>query len=137
MSKRLLVILAAVIGTVATFYLASLLGADLVVPEEFGDMSVTMEMPVGVVVGFTFVIGLVAWALATILERATSNARNIWTFLAVVALAGSIPGVYQLGLEGADLVWQVLLHVVFGAILIAGFYGTFPSNQDDNPASDR
>lgn len=135
MSRRLLVILAAVIGTVVTFYLASLLGADLVVPEEFGDMSVTMEMPVGVVVGFTFVIGLVAWALATILERATSNARNIWVFLALAALAGSIPGVTQLGQEGADLVWQILLHVVFGAILIGGFIGTFPDGHDDGASS--
>ncbi len=137
MSTRLLVILAAVIGTVLTFYLASLFGADLVVPEEFGDMSVTMEMPVGVVVGFTFVIGLVAWALATILERATANARNIWIFLAVVVLAGSIPGVFQLGLEGADLVWQIVLHVVFGAILIAGFVGTFADGGTSDPTSDR
>lgn len=130
LGRRPLTVIVAVVATVAVFLLASALDADLRVPLEFGNMDETQPMPFGVVVAITTVLGLLAWALATVLERATKNARGVWTLVAAFLALGSIPAVFQLGLEGSALVWQILLHLVFGGILIAGFWPTFSGRTD-------
>jgi hypothetical protein len=131
MSRRIVAIVSAVVATVAAFFLAKAAGAELSVPAEIGgDMSVTQEMPVGAVVIFTLVVSLLSWGLAALLERFTTKARTIWVIVAAIVFAGSLASVFRLGLDGSDAVWQSALHLVFGVILVAGFWGTFKTSTE-------
>lgn len=126
MSRRIFAIVFSIVATVAAFFLAKAAGADLLVPAELGgDMTNTQEMPVAAVVIFTAAMGLLAWGLAVVLERFTSRARLIWLIIALVVVIGSFASMFQLGIGGTDAVWQGSLHLVFAAILITGFWGTF------------
>ena len=77
----------------------------------------------------TIVVGLAAIVVAAVLDRFIGNGKRVWSIVAITILALSFLLVFPLELEGATLVWQVILQV-FALILIGGFWKTWP---DDVP----
>jgi predicted permease len=136
LSRRPLTIFVAVVATVVVYLMGTSLGAAFKVPAQLGNMDETRALTIGVVVAITTILGFLAWALATVLERATKNARGVWTVVALFLTLGSLPAVFQLGLEGSAVFWQILLHVVFGGLLIAGFWPTFGSALGSQPSTE-
>lgn len=74
-----------------------------------------------VMVAFTtFVAGLLAWGVATLLERA--GKARWWPFVGSTALAISMIGpTYQS--DGESAVALIILHLVVAVVLITGFAG--------------
>ena len=90
----------------------------------------TMDMTAANVLLLTIVVGLAAIVVAAVLDRFIGNGRRVWSIVAITILALSFLLVFPLELEGATLVWQVILHLVFALILIGGFWKIWP---DDGP----
>jgi hypothetical protein len=73
----------------------------------------------------TAVTGLAAIAVAAALDRFTGNGKRVWTIGALVVLVGSIIPLFTMDLGGVTLLWQLVLHLVFGLTLIWGFWKTW------------
>lgn len=125
MIRRLVVVSLAILATVGVYLVARSMDVELLIPASFGEGDATTPMPLSMVLGFTVALGLLGWVLAEVLDRATTNGRNVWAVIAAVVMIGGLPPVFQLGLTTAGLVFQVALHLVFGLILIIGFWPTF------------
>lgn len=121
--KRLQVIVTAVIVTLVLFFIAVAAGADLQV--RTGPNVDIEEMAWINVVILTVVVGLLAWGLAAILDR-VKNGRVIWTAIASIVLIASFGTFAQVDLDTTGLVWQAALHLVFGLIVIIGFWVFWP-----------
>jgi Family of unknown function (DUF6069) len=109
-------IVGATAATAAVWVTARGLGADLTA----GGRAVTLPA----VVVTTVVVGLAAWALLAVLERATRRAATAWTCVAVavllLSLAGPLGGAETAGGTAA----LVAMHLVAGAVLIPGLRRT-------------
>jgi len=75
-------------------------------------------------VGIDFVVGasligsLAGWALLVVLERRTSQARTIWTAIAVLALLASFSLPLFAGVSTSTQVTLAVMHVAVAAVLI-------------------
>jgi hypothetical protein len=114
---------------------AALVAAVLVwvVARTVFDLDLVVEQPgrpateVGVdqVVVFSVVPGLVGWGLLAVLERfAAARARAVWTAIASIVLLLSFLPLVQVEATGGTKAALVLMHVVVGVALIAGFWRT-------------
>ena len=121
-TTRALSVLAATAAAVALWVVAAPIGgADLTVQQ--GDQE-PMEIGVALVVATALVAGLAGWGLLAVLGRATRRPRTVWTVVAVIALALSLlPPLTAEATSGAH-VTLVLMHIVVGAVLIAGLRRT-------------
>jgi len=122
-SKRLPVIVAGVVATLVLFFIATGFGADLQV--RTGQDAPIEDMVWSDVVLITVVPGVLAWGLAALLDRGR-NGRVIWTLVALIVLVVSFGLFAQLDLDTAGIIWQGALHLLFGLIVIAGFWVFWP-----------
>lgn len=109
-----LVIAAAVLAALVVWVLAQLLGVETVVGR---GGAISTVGPIDVVVA-TVVAGLAAWAVYSLMSRNLRTARW-WPFTASTALAVSVIGPSWLA-DGASAVALICMHLVVGAVLIAG-----------------
>jgi hypothetical protein len=112
---RALAILASAGATLTLWTIAHpLAGVDLVVDTGSGPTTVT---PIAVVLS-TVVAGLAAWALLALLERLTSRAAAVWTWIACAVLAISLLGPIGSAVGGGATVALVAMHLATGAVLV-------------------
>lgn len=128
MVSRITVTALAVVAALGTFLLAGAVDVAPQVRARDGGGE-TMDMTAANVLLLTIVVGLAAIVVAAVLDRFIGNGKRVWSIVAITILALSFLLVFPLELEGATLVWQVILQV-FALILIGGFWKTWP---DDVP----
>ena len=113
---RVLGVAGATLAAVAVWVVAvPILGTHLVV--RFGN-SAPQSVEFGAVVGASLVASLLGWGLLAMLERFTSNARMIWTGVAIVVLAVSFSLPLGAGTTESTKVALALMHVAAAAVLI-------------------
>ena len=96
-----------------------LIGVDLVVSTGSGQVRAED------VVFAATVVSLLAWLVASQLERHVQRPRQWWGFLTSAALAISMIGPSYLA-DGSSAVALICLHFVTAAVVIAGFGATLP-----------
>jgi hypothetical protein len=64
------------------------------------------------------VIGLIAWAVRSGLDRISDHPERAWTILAVVTLAISLLGPLGSGVDGASKAVLAAMHVATAAVFI-------------------
>src|ERR1700730_3093530 len=113
---RVLGVAGATLAAVAVWVVAvPILGTHLVV--RFGN-SAPQSVEFGAVVGASVVASLLGWGLLAMLERFTSNARRIWTGVAIGVLAVSFSLPLGAGTTESTKVALALMHVAAAAVLI-------------------
>jgi len=113
---RVLGVAGATLAAVAVWVVAvPVLGTYLVV--RFGN-SAPQSVGFGFVVGGSLVASLLGWGLLVMLERFTSNARMIWTGLAIGVLAVSFSLPVGAGTTESTKVALALMHVAAAGVLI-------------------
>jgi hypothetical protein len=113
---RVLGVAGAMVAAVAVWIVAvPVLGTQLVV--RFGD-SAPQSVDFGFVVGGSLAAALLGWGLLVVLERFTSNARMIWTGLAIAVLAGSLSLPLGAGTTESTKVALALMHVAAAGVLV-------------------
>lgn len=122
MRERVRVSVLAVVSAVVFYYIASgLFGATLKV----GGGVEERDMTVVDVVVITVASSILAILAATLLQR-LRRGREIWLAVATLVLVVSMASLGQVDLSTADVIWQGLLHAVFGLLLVIGFYVGWP-----------
>lgn len=118
MSVRWCTVVAAVVAAVVVWLVAvPAAGVDLVATPVGGS---TTHITFAAVLVATAVVALAGLGLLVLLERRSSKGLRIWTIIAAVVLAGSLGSPLGGQSTGAKVV-LLLLHLVVGAVLIAGF----------------
>jgi hypothetical protein len=126
MISRITVTAYAVVVTLVTYLLAEWVNADLQVPDPIGSFGgATRDMTAFDVLLVTCAVGLFAIGSAAVLDRFIGNGKRVWSIVAVVILVGSIIPLFSMDLGGVTLLWQLMLHLVFGLTLIWGFWKTW------------
>ena len=126
MTERIRVSGLAIVSTVVLFFVATgLFNANLMV----FSTDDPAQMTVLNVFLFTVLASALAILLASVLDRFAWG-RTAWTIVALVVLGASIISVFGLDLAAGDLIWQALLHAVFGLLIIVGFYVGWPERHD-------
>lgn len=64
--------------------------------------------------------GLAGWGLLAVLERSASRPGRVWTFVAVAVLILSLLGPLGSAVGGAATAVLIVMHLVVGAVLLAG-----------------
>ena len=123
MSDRLRVVGLAIVASLVFFFVVQALGANLLV--QMGPGGSIEDMTWINVLLVTVSFGVLAIALAWILDR-FSWGKTAWTVIAAVVLVASFAVLGPLRLNTSDLIWQALLHSVFGLLVIIGFYVGWP-----------
>jgi Family of unknown function (DUF6069) len=72
----------------------------------------------GQVMIVTALVGLSAWGLLGVLERATPRARAIWTVIAVIVLVFSLLGPLWSGVNAWSKVVLACMHIGAAAVII-------------------
>lgn len=114
-------IVAATAVTSAIWAAARCLGADLTA----NDTAVTLPA----VIATTVLVGLAAWALLAILERATRRAATAWTCVAVAVLLLSLAGPVGGAATGGGKAALAAMHLAAAAVLIPGLRRTTRRSQ--------
>ncbi|MBB5781902.1 DUF6069 family protein [Nonomuraea jabiensis] len=115
--RLLLTVIAAPAAALAVWALAvPLAGAALTV--RTGGATQTVG-PVSVIVA-SLVVGLAGWALLAVLERRVARPGRVWTITALVVLVLSLFGPLGSAAGLAATLVLMLLHLVVGAVLVAG-----------------
>jgi len=118
----LTVVLSATAAAVAIWIVATAAGADLTV--SFGPGQPIQRVTVVNVVVAALVGSLAGWGLLALLRRFTTNARAIWTVIAVVALMLSLGGPLTTTAAGSTKVWLIAMHLAVATVLIVGLRRT-------------
>ena len=122
MSERLRVSALAIVSALVFFFVATgLFNAEL----QAGTSGDIRDLTFIDVTALTLFSSALAIGLAAVLDRFRWG-RTAWTIVAFVVLASSILTVFGLQLTTADLIWQTVLHGIFGLLLIIGFYVAWP-----------
>lgn len=116
--RRLPVVVLAPLAALTTWAIARLLGVDLVLKSErtVGAVDVVAAALIGAMAG---------WLVVRLLERHTRNPRAAWPLVGSTALAASTIGPTWLA-DGTSAVALIMVHVVTGVVVIAGFARTLP-----------
>lgn len=124
-ARRLVTVIGAVLATaLAWTVIEGIAGFDLQAPA-FDDSSASQDVGLGEAIISSLVAGLAAWGLLALLERYVSQARRIWTALAVTGLVLSLGGPLSgTGIDSTNRSLLVLLHLIVAAVLIPFFYRT-------------
>src|ERR1700733_1055687 len=113
---RILGVAGAVIAAVAVWAIAvPLLGVQLLV--KFG-AGAPQSVGIGFVLGASLIGSLAGWGLLVVLERRTSQARTIWTGIAVLAVLASFSLPLFAGVSTSTKVTLAIMHVAVAAVLI-------------------
>jgi ABC-type Co2+ transport system permease subunit len=117
-NRRAVVIVLAPAAALATWAVARLAGADLVLKSG-------STVNAASVFAAAVLAALAGWFVARLLERRTTRPRYWWALLSSTALAVSITGPTWLA-DGVSAVALIALHLVTGAFVIAGIARTLP-----------
>ena len=115
------VVLAATAAAVAIWVVATLVGAELTV--SFAGQPIQKVTVVNVVVA-ALVGSLAGWGLLALLRRFTTNARAIWTVIAIVFLLFSLGGPLLATASAGTKVALVAMHLAVGTVTIMGLRRT-------------
>ncbi|RJK98327.1 hypothetical protein D5H78_01030 [Vallicoccus soli] len=120
-ARRALTAPAAALAALVTWALAvPVLDVDLAVRQ--GGTETTVAAPA--VAAAAVVAALAGWALLAVLERAVRRPRTAWTAVAGVVLVLSLGAPLGSGVGGGAQAVLALLHVVVGAVVVAGLRPT-------------
>jgi hypothetical protein len=72
----------------------------------------------GAVIGLTLVASLTGWAILAALERRASNAREIWTAVALVVLVASLGLPLAGGTTISSQIALAMMHIAAAGVLI-------------------
>jgi hypothetical protein len=115
-------VLGATAAAVAIWIVATLAGADLTV--SFGPGQPIQKVTVINVVVAALVGSLAGWGLLALLRRFTTNARAIWTVIAIIfallSLGGPLSTISSVGTK----VSLVAMHLAVATVLIVGLRRT-------------
>jgi hypothetical protein len=111
---------------VAWAVLSPLAGIDLKAEQGTSTIDVTV---VSVFVAAT-AMACAGWGLLALLERRTVNARKIWTILAAAACVPSLGSPLVSGIGIGAKLGLASLHLIVGAVVIAGLRRTALSARD-------
>ena len=123
MVSRITVTGVAVTAALVVFLVAKEIGIDLQIPN-IGSQPTTDMGPENVLL-VSILVGFGAMGVAGFADRYTADGRLSWSIVALAVLAGSFVPLSQLNLSGMTLIWQALLHIVYGLVLIGGFWATW------------
>ena len=112
---RLIAVAVAVAAPLIVWVVASLAGASL---EVTSPLAGTMRIDALLVIVTAVALALAAWGVLALLERFTSNARRVWTIIAVAVLVLSVPPLAFLDATVGTKVALAVMHVVTGLVLI-------------------
>ena len=115
------VVLGATAAAVAIWIVATLAGAELTV--SFADQPIQKVTLVNVVVA-ALVGSLAGWGLLALLRRFTTNARAIWTVIAIVFLLFSLGSPLLATASAGTKVSLVAMHLAVGTVVILGLRRT-------------
>lgn len=122
---RVAAVFLGVLAALAVWGLVDLLGGDVRQPT-FGPGTPQEMTPIAVVVA-SAVAGGAAWLALAVLERFTRHARNAWLVIASVTLVVSLGGPLSgQGIDGAERLALVLMHLAVGAVVIGLLSTTSP-----------
>ena len=116
----------AIVSSLIFFFVAQAFGANLAV--QMGPGGSIEDMTWINVLLMTAVLGGLAILLARFLDR-YSWGKTGWTVVAAVVLVASFGSLGLLELSTSDIIWQALLHGVFGLLVIIGFYVGWPESD--------
>ena len=114
-------VLAATAAAVAIWVVATAVGADLIV--SFAGQPTQKVTVVNVVVA-ALVGSLAGWGLLALLRRFTTNARAIWTVIAIVFLMLSLGGPLAATASTGTKVALVAMHLAVATVTIVGLRRT-------------
>ena len=115
------VVLSATAAAVAIWVVATLVGAELTV--SFAGQPIQKVTVVNVVVA-ALVGSLAGWGLLALLRRFTTNARAIWTVIAIVFLMISLGGPLLATASAGTKVALVAMHLAVATVTIVGLRRT-------------
>jgi hypothetical protein len=115
-------VLGATAAAVAIWVVATLAGAELTV--SFGTGQPIQKVTVVNVVVAALVGSLAGWGLLALLRRFTTNARAIWTVVAIVFLLFSLGGPLSTISSTGTKVALVAMHLAVATVVIVGLRRT-------------
>ena len=115
-------VLGATAAAVAIWIVATLAGAELTVT--FGAGQPIQKVTVVNVVVAALVGSLAGWGLLALLRRFTTNARAIWTVIAIVFALFSLSGPLSTIASAGTKVALVAMHLTVATVVIVGLRRT-------------
>jgi hypothetical protein len=115
-------VLGAAAAAVAIWVVATAAGADLTV--SFGSGQPIQKVTVVNVVVAALVGSLAGWGLLALLRRFTTNARAIWTIIAIIFTALSLGGPMSTISSAGTKVALVAMHLAVATVLIVLLHRT-------------
>jgi hypothetical protein len=113
---RALGVVGAVVAAVTVWAIAvPVLGIELTF--RFGSTA-PQNVAFGVIVGFTLGASLAGWGILAALERRMSNAREIWTAVALVVLVASLGLPLAAGTTLSSQITLAMMHLAVAGVLI-------------------
>ena len=123
-SSAVTAVLGATAAAVAIWIVATLAGADLTV--SFGPGQPIQKITVVNVIVTALVASLAGWGLLALLRRFATNARAIWTAIAIIfallSLGGPLSAIASAGTKAS----LVAMHLAVATVLIAVLRQTTP-----------
>src|SRR6202163_3033041 len=117
-SRPFVVVLGATAAALAIWIVATLAGAELTVT--FGAGQPIQKVTVVNVVVAALVGSLAGWGLLALLRRFTTNARAIWTVIAIVFALFSLSGPLSTIASAGTKVALVAMHLTVATVVIVG-----------------
>src|ERR1700704_2080505 len=111
-------VLGATAAAVAIWVVAIAAGADLTV--SFGAGQPIQKITVVNVVVAALVGSLAGWGLLALLRRFTTNARAIWTVIAIIFALFSLGGPLSTISSAGTKAWLVAMHLAVATVVIVG-----------------
>jgi hypothetical protein len=118
----MLTVLGATAAAVAIWVVAVATGADLTV--SFGPGQPIQKVTVVNVIVAALVGSLAGWGLLALLRRFTTNARAIWTVIAIIVLMLSLGGPLSAIAAGSTKAWLAGMHLAVATVTIVGLRRT-------------
>jgi len=115
-------VLGATAAAVAIWIVATLAGADLTV--SFGPGQPIQKITVVNVIVTALVASLAGWGLLALLRRFATNARAIWTAIAIIFALLSLGGPLSAIASAGTKVSLVAMHLAVATVVIAGLRRT-------------
>jgi len=116
------VVLGATAAAVVIWIVAIAAGADLTV--SFGAGQPIQKITVVNVVVAALVGSLAGWGLLALLRRFTTNARAIWTVIAIIFALFSLGGPLSTISSAGTKAWLVAMHLAVATVTIVGLRRT-------------
>jgi hypothetical protein len=121
-SSAVTAVLGATAAAVVIWIVATLAGADLTV--SFGAGQPIQKITVINVVVAALVGSLAGWGLLALLRRFTTNARAIWTVIAIIFALLSLGGPLSTISSAGTKAWLVAMHLAVATVTIVGLRRT-------------